>query len=43
VTGAQFKPSEEKWHVKTEDGRVAKANYFIVAAGFVRTQKLSML
>ncbi|KAH8760728.1 HK97 family phage prohead protease [Hyaloscypha sp. PMI_1271] len=34
VTGAQFKPSEGKWHVETEDGRVAKAKYFIVAAGF---------
>lgn len=35
VTGAQFKTSEGKWHVNTADGRLAKAKYFIVAAGFV--------
>lgn len=39
VTGAQFKTSEGKWHVQTEDGRVAKAKYFIVAAGFVGIAK----
>ncbi|OCK81840.1 cyclohexanone monooxygenase [Lepidopterella palustris CBS 459.81] len=34
VVDAQFHESEGKWHVKTEDGRIAKAKYFIVAAGF---------
>ncbi|KAH8646178.1 HK97 family phage prohead protease [Xylariales sp. PMI_506] len=34
VVGAQFNTSEGKWHVKTADGRVAKAKFFIVAAGF---------
>jgi cation diffusion facilitator CzcD-associated flavoprotein CzcO len=35
VVGAQFDIAEGKWHVKTEDGRVAKSKHFIVAAGFV--------
>jgi hypothetical protein len=35
VVGAQFNTDEGKWHVKTEDGRMAKSKYFIVAAGFV--------
>ncbi|GAD95023.1 steroid monooxygenase [Paecilomyces variotii No. 5] len=34
VVGAQFDTNEGKWHVKTADGRVAKAKYFIIAAGF---------
>jgi cation diffusion facilitator CzcD-associated flavoprotein CzcO len=34
VVGAQFDEKEGRWHVKTEDGRTAKAKYFIVAAGF---------
>jgi cation diffusion facilitator CzcD-associated flavoprotein CzcO len=34
VIGAQFHPDEGRWHVKTEDGRTARAKYFIVAAGF---------
>ncbi|KAJ9246546.1 hypothetical protein DTO271D3_8137 [Paecilomyces variotii] len=34
VVGAQFDTNEGKWHIKTADGRVAKARYFIIAAGF---------
>ncbi|GKT65697.1 steroid monooxygenase [Colletotrichum tofieldiae] len=34
VVGAQFQPTEGKWHVKTADGRLAKSKYFVVAAGF---------
>lgn len=35
VVGAKFDTREGKWNVKTEDGRVAKSKYLIVAAGFV--------
>ncbi|KAK9454023.1 putative flavoprotein [Dipodascopsis uninucleata] len=34
VVGAQFSEPEGKWYVTTEDGRVAKSKYLIVAAGF---------
>ncbi|KAF2098477.1 HK97 family phage prohead protease [Rhizodiscina lignyota] len=34
VTGAQFDTKEGKWHVKTADGRLAKAKHLVVAAGF---------
>lgn len=34
VIGAEFKEDEGKWHVKTADGRLTKARFFIVAAGF---------
>ncbi|KAF2454997.1 putative steroid monooxygenase [Lineolata rhizophorae] len=34
VVDAQFHVDEARWHVKTADGRTAKAKYFIVAAGF---------
>jgi cation diffusion facilitator CzcD-associated flavoprotein CzcO len=34
VVDAQFNTDEGRWHVKTEDGRLAKAKYFVVAAGF---------
>jgi cation diffusion facilitator CzcD-associated flavoprotein CzcO len=34
VVDAQFKEKEGKWHVKTEDGRLAKSKYLVVAAGF---------
>ncbi|KAL2011491.1 hypothetical protein VTN00DRAFT_4209 [Thermoascus crustaceus] len=34
VVDAQFNTQEGRWHVKTEDGRTAKAKYFVVAAGF---------
>lgn len=34
VVDAQFHENEGKWHVKTEDGRIAKCKYFVVAAGF---------
>ncbi|OCL04332.1 putative flavo protein [Glonium stellatum] len=34
VVGAQFHEEEGKWYVETEDGRVAKSKYFIIAAGF---------
>lgn len=34
VVGAEFDTKEGKWHVKTEDGRLAKCKYFIIAAGF---------
>lgn len=34
VVDAQFHEDEGKWHVKTEDGRIAKCKYFVVAAGF---------
>ncbi|KAF2188891.1 HK97 family phage prohead protease [Zopfia rhizophila CBS 207.26] len=34
VVGAQFHTDEGKWHVKTEDGRLAKSRFLIVAAGF---------
>jgi len=34
VTSAEFDEKEAKWIVKTQDGRIAKAKFFIVAAGF---------
>jgi cation diffusion facilitator CzcD-associated flavoprotein CzcO len=34
VTGAQFNTDEGRWHVKTADGRIARAKYLVVAAGF---------
>jgi cation diffusion facilitator CzcD-associated flavoprotein CzcO len=34
VVGAQFNTEEGKWHVRTEDGRLAKSKYLVVAAGF---------
>ena len=34
VIGADFDQSSEKWVVKTEDGRTARARYFILATGF---------
>lgn len=34
VVEAQFKTNEGRWHVQTADGRVAKAKYLVVAAGF---------
>jgi cation diffusion facilitator CzcD-associated flavoprotein CzcO len=34
VTDAEFNKEEGKWHIKTADGRRAKAKYFVVAAGF---------
>jgi hypothetical protein len=34
VTGASFNTDEGRWHVKTADGRTAKAKYLVVAAGF---------
>jgi cation diffusion facilitator CzcD-associated flavoprotein CzcO len=34
VTEAQFNTDEGKWHVKTADGRNAKAKYLVVCAGF---------
>jgi cation diffusion facilitator CzcD-associated flavoprotein CzcO len=34
VVDAQFHTDEGRWHVKTADGRTAKAKYFVVAAGF---------
>lgn len=34
VTNADFNTDEGKWHVKTADGRNAKARFLIVAAGF---------
>lgn len=34
VVDGQFDTTEGRWHVKTEDGRIAKAKFFIVAAGF---------
>jgi len=36
VTGAEFQASDGRWHVKTTDGRIAKAKYLILAVGFVR-------
>lgn len=34
VVDAQFDTKEGRWHVKTADGRMAKAKYLVVAAGF---------
>lgn len=34
VTEAQFDTSEARWHVKTADGRNAKAKYLVICAGF---------
>lgn len=34
VTEAQFDTNEARWHVKTADGRTAKAKYLVVCAGF---------
>jgi len=34
VVDAQFHTDEGRWHVKTADGRTAKAKFFVVAAGF---------
>lgn len=34
VVSAEFDTKEGKWVVKTQDGRVAKARFLIVAAGF---------
>lgn len=34
VVDARFDTEEGRWYVKTEDGRTARAKYFIVAAGF---------
>jgi hypothetical protein len=34
VVGAKFNTDEGRWHVKTADGRTAKAKYLVVAAGF---------
>ncbi|GAD96066.1 steroid monooxygenase (CpmA), putative [Paecilomyces variotii No. 5] len=34
VIGAEFNQDEGRWHVKTADGRTAKAKYLVVAAGF---------
>ncbi|KAL1966017.1 hypothetical protein VTN77DRAFT_4957 [Rasamsonia byssochlamydoides] len=34
VVDAQFNTDEGRWHIRTEDGRVAKAKFFVVAAGF---------
>ena len=34
VVGADFDQTSEKWIVKTEDGRTARAKYFILATGF---------
>lgn len=34
VISAEFDTKEGKWTVKTQDGRVVKAKYFVVAAGF---------
>ncbi|KAL1982018.1 hypothetical protein VTN96DRAFT_1842 [Rasamsonia emersonii] len=34
VVDAQFHTDEGRWHIKTEDGRTAKAKFFVVAAGF---------
>lgn len=34
VVDARFETEEGRWYVKTEDGRTARAKYFIVAAGF---------
>ncbi|KEF62633.1 uncharacterized protein A1O9_00606 [Exophiala aquamarina CBS 119918] len=34
VVDAQFDTKAGRWHVKTADGRVAKAKYLVVAAGF---------
>jgi cation diffusion facilitator CzcD-associated flavoprotein CzcO len=40
VVGAQFHTDEGKWHVKTEDGCVAKSKFLIVAAGFASKRYL---
>lgn len=40
VVGAQFDTKGGKWHVKTEDGRTAKAKYLIVSAGFAAKRYL---
>ncbi|KAL2404794.1 FAD-binding monooxygenase acrE [Exophiala dermatitidis] len=34
VVEAQFNTAEGRWHVQTADGRMAKARFFVVAAGF---------
>ncbi|EHY58599.1 hypothetical protein HRR83_007322 [Exophiala dermatitidis] len=34
VVEAQFNTDEGRWHVQTADGRMAKARFFVVAAGF---------
>lgn len=34
VVGAEFDQNTSKWIVKTEDGKQAKADYFILACGF---------
>ena len=34
VIDAQFNTDEGHWHVKTADGRTAKAKYLVIAAGF---------
>ncbi|KAF2268110.1 cyclopentanone 1,2-monooxygenase [Lojkania enalia] len=34
VVGAQFDKPSAKWVIKTEDGRTAKAKYFLLATGF---------
>lgn len=34
VTSAEFNTNEGRWHVKTADGRTAKAKYLVIAAGF---------
>lgn len=34
VTGGSFNKEEGRWHVKTADGRTAKAKYLVLAAGF---------
>lgn len=34
VTEAQFNTNEGRWHVKTADGRNAKAKYLVICAGF---------
>ncbi|PIG86246.1 steroid monooxygenase [Aspergillus arachidicola] len=34
VVGAHFHTVEGRWHIRTADGRTARAKYFIIAAGF---------
>ncbi len=34
VVDAQYHDDEQKWHVKTQDGRSAKCRYLIAALGF---------
>ncbi|USW55086.1 Putative FAD/NAD(P)-binding domain, FAD/NAD(P)-binding domain superfamily [Septoria linicola] len=40
VVGADFNIKEGRWHVKTADGRTAKAKYLVVAAGFAAKRYL---